>query len=132
VDFVAARDQISTAEKEIRPVALILKEGWHLILPFIVLPGAMFQFQIPAELAALYGAIAIIIGGSLRSYQGHRLSFKGLLTCFPETGKSLVELTMIVAGAGFVIGLLNLSGGGFALTLALIDLGSLFRTQGVP
>ncbi|MEH6526046.1 MAG: TRAP transporter fused permease subunit [Sneathiella sp.] len=123
VDLIAARDQISTAEKETRPVVDILKEGWHLILPFVVLLGAMFQFHVPAELAALYGAVSIVIGGALRSYQGHRLSIKGLVACFPETGKSLVELTMIVAGAGFVIGLLNLSGGGFALTLALIDLG---------
>ena len=35
----------------------------------------------------------------------------------------MAELTVIVAAAGFVIGILNLTGGGFALTLFLIELG---------
>lgn len=123
VDLIAARDTIATADKESRPIGVILKEGWHLVLPFAVLMIAMFQFNEPAELAALYAALTVAAGGFVRGYAGNRLTFKSLLACFPETGKSLVELTMIVAGAGFVIGLLNLSGGGFVLTLALIDLG---------
>ncbi|MEH6404173.1 MAG: TRAP transporter fused permease subunit [Sneathiella sp.] len=123
VDLIAARDMIATADKESRSVRDVLKEGWHLLLPFAVLMVAMFQFNEPAELAALYAALAIAVGGFFKGYAGNRLTLKGLISCFPETGKSLVELTMIVAGAGFVIGLLNLSGGGFVLTLALIDLG---------
>ena len=35
-----------------------------------------------------------------------------------------MELIMIVGGAGLVIGLLNVSSGGFALTLALVELGN--------
>jgi TRAP transporter 4TM/12TM fusion protein len=123
VDLIAARNSISAAEKELRPVKTVLKEGWHLLIPFVVLLVAMFQFHSSAELAALYGGVTAVVLGSIRSYRGSRLTFKGLLACFPETGKSLVELTLIVAGAGFVIGLLNLSGGGFVLTLALVELG---------
>lgn len=123
VDLIAARDSISAAEKQVRPVKTVLKEGWHLIIPFVVLLTAMFEFRASAELAALYGGVTAIVLGSIREYRGSRLTIRGLLDCFPETGKSLVELTLIVAGAGFVIGLLNLSGGGFVLTLALVELG---------
>lgn len=75
-------------------------------------------------MAAIYGSVTIIIGGFLRSYKDHRLNLKKLISTLPETGVAVTELTMIVAGAGLVIGLLNISSGGFALTLALVQLGN--------
>lgn len=124
VDLIAARDDIAAAETEHRPVLQVLKEGWHFLVPFFILLFSMFKLNVSAELAALYGSVAIVVGGFLRSYRGHNLDFKGLLNSFPDTGKAVMELTMIVAGAGLVIGLLNVSSGGFALTLALVQLGS--------
>ena len=124
VDLIAARDNISTVDAEYRPVAQVMKEGWHFILPFAILLYAMFALNVSAAMAALYGTAAIVIGGFIRSYRGHKLSLKTLLDAFPDTGNSVMELTMIVAGAGFVIGLLNISSGGFALTLALVELGN--------
>lgn len=124
VDLVAARDDISAAESEYRPVSQVLREGWHFILPFAILLYAMFALNSSAAMAALYGTAAIVIGGFIRSYRGHKLSLSSLFESLPETGKSVVELIMIVGGAGLVIGLLNISSGGFALTLALVQLGS--------
>jgi TRAP-type uncharacterized transport system fused permease subunit len=46
-----------------------------------------------------------------------------LAESFWNAGLATTELVMIVAAAGFVIGILNLSGGGFALTLVLVKLG---------
>ncbi len=124
VDLIAGRDDIAAAETEHRPVLQVLKEGWHFLVPFFILLFSMFKLNVSAELAALYGSVAIVVGGFLRSYRGHNLDLKGLLNSFPDTGKAVMELTMIVAGAGLVIGLLNVSSGGFALTLALVQLGS--------
>jgi len=123
VDLIAARDNITTSDVEVKSVKDVLAEGWHFILPFIVLLYAMFAHNSSAELAALYGSITVIVLGSLRSYQGHKLSVKSLVSSFPETGYTVMELIMIVAGAGLVIGLLNISSGGFALTLSLVQLG---------
>ncbi|MCX8226615.1 MAG: TRAP transporter large permease subunit, partial [Sulfitobacter sp.] len=40
-----------------------------------------------------------------------------------ETGRSITEIIMISAAAGFIIGVLNVTGLGFAATFALVDLG---------
>ena len=124
VDLIAARDNIAAVDAEHRPVLAVLREGWHFLLPFAVLLFAMFEFNVSAEMAALYGSATIIVGGFLRSYRGHRLNLPDLLRSLPETGNTVMELTMIVAGAGLVIGLLNISAGGFTLTLTLVQLGN--------
>ncbi|MDB1124205.1 TRAP transporter permease [Vibrio algarum] len=124
VDLIAARDNIEPTDVDKKTVRDVLVEGWHFIIPFFVLMYSMFVNNASAELSALYGSISIIILGSIRSYQGHRLDTKSMVSAFPETGIAVMELIMIVAGAGLVIGLLNISSGGFALTLTLVQLGA--------
>ncbi|RVU85584.1 TRAP transporter fused permease subunit [Leucothrix sargassi] len=124
VDLIAARDDISAVESEYRSVGQVLKEGWHFLLPFAILLYAMFALNTSAAMAALYGTAAIVVAGFIRSYRGHKLDIKGLFNALPDTGRAVVELIMIVGGAGLVIGLLNISSGGFALTLALVELGN--------
>ncbi len=124
VDLIAARDDISSVDAEYRSVREVMAEGWHFLIPFAILLFAMFELNVSASMAALYATAAITIGGFLRSYRGHRLNLHGLLDTLPDTGRSVMELVMIVGGAGLVIGLLNVSSGGFALTLALVELGN--------
>ncbi len=51
------------------------------------------------------------------------MTLRSLASAVWDAGLATTELVMIVAAAGFVIGILNKSGGGFALTLFLIQLG---------
>jgi len=124
VDLIAARDNILQTNESRLATLQVLKKGWHFLIPFAILLYAMFAHNVSVELAALYGALSITVLGSMRSYQGHKLTAKDLVLTFPETGFTVMELVMIVAGAGLVIGLLNISSGGFALTLALVQLGA--------
>lgn len=121
VDLIAARDNIANADSDGRNAADVLREGWHLALPFVILLVALFWFQLDPAKAALLSALAIVIVGSLRRYQGHRISVMQIIEAFSETGRSLVDLVLIVTAAGFVIGILNVTGLGFALTLLLVD-----------
>ncbi len=123
VDLVAARDDITSAAESLPRARTVLKEGWHFIVPFAVLIYALFELNTEPEIAALYAAATIAVGGALRSYKGKRLRLREFFATFWDTGIAMVELNIIVAAAGFVIGILNLSGGGFALTLFLIELG---------
>lgn len=123
VDLVAARDKIKTPEKELPVARVVLKEGWHFILPLLVLIFALFKLNVEAEIAALYASVVIIIGGSLRSYKGDRMSARGFFASLWEAGLVMVDLIVIVAAAGFVIGILNISSGGFVMTLFMIHLG---------
>jgi TRAP-type uncharacterized transport system fused permease subunit len=73
------------------------------------------------EDSALLASVAIVFVGFLRGYQGNRLTLATLGQVFVKTGTSMVDLILVVAAAGFVIGVLNITGLGFALTLVLVD-----------
>ncbi len=121
VDLIAGRDEIHPSDADNLTPLEVIKEGWHFILPFGVLIGALFWWQLDPEDSALLAAVAIVLVGFLRSYNGQRLSLKTLCDVFIDTGVGMVDLILVVAAAGFVIGILNITGLGFALTLLLVD-----------
>ena len=123
VDLVAARDRISVVADELPSAGKVLREGWHFIVPFALLIYALYAMNAEAEIAALYAVAAIVVFGFLRSYKGNRMTLRSLASAVWDAGLATTELVLIVAAAGFVIGILNKSGGGFALTLFLIQLG---------
>ena len=133
VDLIAARDNISVVEQEMPRIVDVLRQGWHFILPFVMLLYGLFELNMPPAKAAIYSAAVIVIGGVFKDYKGARLRLRELYEVFSNTGKVVIELLMIVSAAGFVIGVLNLTGLGFALTLFLVDIagGSLWVLLGI-
>ena len=124
VDLVAARDRIKFLADDLPRRASVLRAGWHFIVPFVVLIYALF---IDASRGGSGGALCRGHHGSCSaccgSYKGRRMTLRNLAASFWDAGIATTELVMIVAAAGFVIGILNKSGGGFALTLFLVKLG---------
>lgn len=121
VDLIAGRDNITTVDEDILSSKEVLKKGWHFILPFAVLLISLFYFNYDPEDSALLASIAIIFVGFIKGYRGKKLSLTKLQDVFVQTGICMVSLILIVAAAGFVIGILNITGLGFALTLMLVD-----------
>ncbi|MCG6904442.1 MAG: TRAP transporter fused permease subunit [Rhodobacter sp.] len=121
VDLIAARDGISASDEDDLTTAGVLAEGWHFVFPFGVLLAALFWWRYDPEDSALMASVAIVIVGFLFPYRGQRLTLRALGKVFVETGTSMVDLILVVAAAGFVIGVLNVTGLGFALTLVLVD-----------
>lgn len=99
-----------------------LADGWQFVLPFAALFVALFHYREGAQTAALIAAAVLLFASAARSYRGRRMSPGNLWAAVVEAGLAVVPLMMILAGAGFLIGVLNLTGLGFALTLALLDL----------
>ncbi|WP_162901632.1 TRAP transporter fused permease subunit [Breoghania sp. L-A4] len=121
VDLIAGRDNVAQPDEELMSVGEVMLAGWHFLIPFGVLLGALFWWRLDPEDSALLASIAIVVVGFARGYRGDRLSFKTLRHVFVDTGISMVDLILIVAAAGFVIGILNITGLGFALTLMLVN-----------
>ncbi|BBU56245.1 hypothetical protein KU6B_25100 [Mameliella alba] len=121
VDLIAGRDRIAPSDVDGLTVRQVLREGWHFVIPFGVLLGALFWLRMDPADSALLSALAIVVVSFLRSYRGQRLTLKTLGQTFVETGTGMVDLILVVAAAGFVIGILNITGLGFALTLVLVD-----------
>jgi TRAP transporter 4TM/12TM fusion protein len=121
VDVEAAKRGIKGEEPARLPQALaVLKAGWYFPLPFVVLVYALIQWNWQAEHAALL-ATAVLIALSLAfGYKGERVPVKDVLKAIVSAGGTVVDLILICAVAGMFIGILNISGLAFGMTLQLL------------
>ncbi|HXF88981.1 MAG TPA: TRAP transporter fused permease subunit [Xanthobacteraceae bacterium] len=123
-DLLAARTGIARVEESRIPqVAAVLARGWHFLLPFAMLIVGLFWLNWSAERSALAGAAVLMATGSTLGYGDQRLTLRSLLSALRDTGIATLDLLMITAAAGFIIGVINVSGLGFSLTLALVQIG---------
>jgi TRAP transporter 4TM/12TM fusion protein len=97
--------------------------GVHFFLPFVVLMVALFSFNEQPETAVLGSAVVLIVSSLIFGYRGERPRLVPMLEQLRSTGIAVIEIILITAAAGFVIGVLSISGLGFNLTLALVQLG---------
>lgn len=111
-------------EAEIPRLGEVLSKGWYFIIPFAVLVYALFWANLEAEMAALYASAAVLAVGFFFGYRGERIKPRQLFDVLVTTGTSSLEILMISAGAGFIMGILQVTGLGFALTLFLVKLGA--------
>jgi len=124
VDLEAAKEQIKPIDPELIPSKWeVFKSGWVFVIPFAAVILALFTFNQRPETAALWGALGALLVGVSKGYKGKRMGRKDILGSLEETGHSIVDIIMIGAAAGFIIGILNITGLGFGLTYFLVELG---------
>jgi TRAP transporter 4TM/12TM fusion protein len=121
-DLEAGRYGISRVPPERIPPALpVIKNGWFFSVPFIVLIVTIFWFNYPIQESALFAGAIIVAFSLIVGYKGKRLRLYGLVEILKTTGINILQIFMIGAGAGIVIGVLNITGLGFGLTISLIQ-----------
>ena len=121
VDIEAAKRGIAgePADQLPRPAA-VLKGGWYFPIPFVVLVYVLVALNWQAEYAALL-ATAVLVACSLAfGYKGVRVPVRDILKAAVSTGGAVVDLIMICAVAGMFIGILNITGLAFGMTLQLL------------
>jgi TRAP transporter 4TM/12TM fusion protein len=123
-DLEAARRGITRVPQADIPRARDVLPGLHFLLPFIVLIVGLFSFNIQPETAVLASAVVLIVGSIAFGYRGERPKIRDMLDAVRGTGINVIEIILITAGAGFVIGVLSISGLGFNLTLTLVQIGA--------
>jgi len=98
----------------------VLKSGWYFPVPFAVLLYVLIALNWHAEHAALL-ATAVLAACSLAfGYKGERVPVGDIFRAVVSTGGAVVDLIMICAVAGMFIGILNITGLAFGLTLQLL------------
>ncbi len=123
-DLEAARTGIARVDRSTLPaVGKVLRAGWFFPVPFGMLIWLLFGGGARPETAALYSAGVLVLCALAFGYEGKRLGLGDAWDALRDTGHSAVELILIVAAAGLVIGVLNLSGLSFGLTLTLVKFG---------
>src|SRR5262245_45369728 len=121
VDLEAARSGIlPMPEEEIPRLGQVLKEGWYFLLPLAALVYALFGLNYEPEMAGLVATAIVLAIGVVLPFQGKRIGFRDLYAMLRDAGLSVIDLFMLGAAAGVMIGALNYSGVGFTLTLVLI------------
>jgi len=98
----------------------VMRDGWYFPIPFVVLIVGLMFFGVRAEYAALQTAALIVIFNLVFGYKGHRVPLKDLALAAIGTARASLDLLVIAAAAGLVIGVLNLTGLAFGLTLQLL------------
>jgi TRAP transporter 4TM/12TM fusion protein len=106
------------------PPARGLLTGWPFIVSFAVLIVTLFQYNWLPERSALAAAAVAIILTCIVGYKRQRPTLRGLLNTIPKTGRGVVDIILIGAGAGIVIGILNVTGLSFNLSFLLVQIGS--------
>ena len=102
-----------------REVAL----GLHFVLAFAVLIYLLFWQRYQPERAALWAVLALCGSALVLGYKGRRPSLGSLFGSIAKTGHAVLEILLISAASGIVIGVLNITGLSFNLTYALVQVG---------
>jgi TRAP transporter 4TM/12TM fusion protein len=124
-DLLAARSGLTSIQgPDIPPTSQVLKQGWHFLLPFGVLIYGLFWLNWSPELSALAAAGVLMVTGPTLGYGEKKLRLRDVLNALRATGIASLDLLVITAAAGFIIGVLNITGLSFALTLLLVQIGS--------
>lgn len=123
VDLDAARTNMLPLDPDQIPIISdVLRKGWHFPLPFAVLIYALFWLNYEAEYAGLMAIATALVLAFIFPFQDRRLTLRDLYEMLRDTGLSVLDLFMLGAASGIMIGALGYSGAGFTLTVVLIHL----------
>ena len=123
VDLMAKDNNLVGLKKTETPIFgnLIKQKGLHLI-PIVSLIFLMFVIGLqPAKSALMSGFLALLAGLILRST---KLSFSMIMEFLENVSKTLIPIILIGGAAGIIVGVLNITGLGFSLTLGLTEIGA--------
>ncbi len=123
-DLEAGRRGIRPVEESRIPAVMqTIIRGWFLLLPFVVLLTGLFAYAMRPETAALYAVGVLFLIALVRTYEGGRIGLRDLTEALVRTGQASVEIVIICAVAGIIIGLFSLSGLSFGMTFFLVQIG---------
>ena len=122
VDLRAGKRGIRAVDPAEMPSALVaLRAGWHFVIPFAVLFYALFALNMRPERAAVLSVVVLLVGSVVFGYKGRRIGLSEIWSVIGSAGRSALDLIVVCAAAGLIIGVLNISGLAFNLTLHIIN-----------
>ena len=121
VDFEAAKSGLLGVDTSHMDAAKkILKQGWNLLVPLIILIVCLAFFQFTVARSATLAILATIIACALKKET--RMNFKTILDGFETGVLRSVSVICAVASAGVAIGCIMLTGVGAKFAFAVLTL----------
>jgi TRAP transporter 4TM/12TM fusion protein len=126
VDLEAAKHRIGAAKIADAPhVSEVLKSGWHFLVPIAFLVFALMYPDITLltpEKAAIVSTAILMVLAMIFGYRGKRLGLSEMLKAIMETGRVSLDIILIGAAAGIMVGIMSISGLAFSMTIQLLAL----------
>lgn len=109
--------------EKVPPFRRVLREGWYFAVPFAVLVFMLFAWNKgPAE-AVLWAAATLIVLAAVFGRRNGRIGPAAFLHALARGGIVAVDVILVGAVAGIIIGILENTGLSFGLTYVLVGLG---------
>src|SRR4029078_2963983 len=106
-------------------VSEVLRSGWHFLVPIAFLVFALMYPELTnltPEKAAIYLTEILIVLAMIFGSRGKRLGVLDMLKAIMETGRVSLDLILIGAAAGIMVGIMSISGLAFSMTIQLLTL----------
>lgn len=110
---------------ELPQLMAVLRRGWIFMVPLAVLIYCLFIIYLSPAKSAMVALVSVI----LISYLGPiRFTFRRMVEALINTGNVMIEMGILAAIAGIIVGIINLTGIGLLFSQELLSLagGSLF------
>lgn len=119
----ARRDAKPLSAEDVPKARQVLRAGWYFPLPFAVLVYVLFwQNKGPAE-AAIWAGLALVGAAAVFGRGDMRLTFGTLIRTLTTGGIGAIDVILVGAAAGIIIGILENTGLSFGLTYVLVSIG---------
>jgi TRAP transporter 4TM/12TM fusion protein len=126
VDLEAAKEKIGAAQVEGAPrVGEVMRSGWHFLIPIFFLVFSLLYpeyTRLTPEKTALVCTLMIMVFTWLFGYRGRKPTLRETLQAIIDTGRFSLDIILIGAAAGIMVGIMSISGLAFGMTLQLIGL----------
>jgi TRAP transporter 4TM/12TM fusion protein len=126
VDLEAAKHHIGAAKIEnAPPISEVLKSGWHFLIAITFLVWALIypeMSRLTPEKAAIVSTGLLMLTNIIFGYRGKRATIAQMLKAVIDTGRVSLDIILIGAAAGAMVGIMSISGLAFAMTIQLLAL----------
>ncbi|MEI3614398.1 TRAP transporter permease [Pseudogracilibacillus sp. SO30301A] len=120
IDFRSKKDDLKGIEKKNLPnLKLILKQGYPYILPLLIIVLMLIQGFSPMR-AGLFGILSVIIVSIFMKYGG--MSLSNFIKALDFGARAMIETAIACAAAGFIIGIVSLTGIGLKFSGIVVNL----------
>jgi TRAP transporter 4TM/12TM fusion protein len=122
IDLIAIRDGLHGLPRESLPSfkEVMKKGGYSFFISILFLIYLLFIVNLDGDKAGLYAAASVLIISFFKKET--RPNITKLISILKDTGEGMLEIGVISAGAGLIIGIISITGLGYTFSSTLISL----------
>jgi TRAP transporter 4TM/12TM fusion protein len=123
IDMRAAKIGLQPLPPEAIPTLKeVLRKGWYFLVPIGLLIYTIFGLFLRPELAALVSIAGLFIVIVFSKEKRQIFKINNLLKIIQGSCRFMLEITVVCAAAGFIVGLVTYTGLGYSLSIFLVQM----------